>query len=335
MNSEILISRSPQMLHKAVIINGFPGCGKTMLSPIISAFDRVEIMQYAPVIEQMCELWGLDSIDEDVAKSMIKMNADMLIYNITMGRTSNCRPSDLSSIFKHKPLTHIRRMLAPGDLSVLDVVRKNKPILHLTTHALLPYAELLLNTFGDKLVFIEVVRHPLYTIIQQEGNLSRVSEVGDPRDQHIRYTFHQKEYQFNWRGMEDMYNIGNSYERAIYTIDQYYSDIFSNNRASLTIYFEKFVKSPENYLNNISSLLGSDIAKNVRKEMKRQKVPRTMLADGPSLDIYSRCGWTPSKFYSEEEELNARREIVKKNVSTDALALLDSICNKYEKLNMH
>ena len=126
-NSEILISRSPQMLHKAVIINGFPGCGKTMLSPIVSAFDRVEIMQYAPVIEQMCELWGLDSIDEDVAKSMIKMNADMLIYNITMGRNSNCRPSDLSSIFKHKPLTHIRRMLAPGDLLIPDIVRKNKP----------------------------------------------------------------------------------------------------------------------------------------------------------------------------------------------------------------
>ena len=69
------------MLHKAVIINGFPGCGKTMLSPIISQFDRVEIMQYAKLIEQICKLWGLDYIDEDVAKSMINPLAPTALVN--------------------------------------------------------------------------------------------------------------------------------------------------------------------------------------------------------------------------------------------------------------
>ena len=67
------------MLHKVVMIDGFPGCGKTMLSPIISAFERVEIMQYAPLIEQICELRYLDCIDEDVAESMVRMNTDLLM----------------------------------------------------------------------------------------------------------------------------------------------------------------------------------------------------------------------------------------------------------------
>ena len=116
------------MLHKVVMIDGFPGCGKTMLSPIISAFDRVEIMQYAPLIEQICELRYLDSIDEDVAESMVRMNTDLLIYNVMMGRNSNCRPTDLSSIFKHKPLKHIRRMLASGD-ETNSIEQYHKPLI--------------------------------------------------------------------------------------------------------------------------------------------------------------------------------------------------------------
>ena len=112
------------------MVNGFPGCGKTMLSPIISTFDHVEIMQFAFLIEQMCELWGINRIDSDVAESMIKMNADLLLYNVMMGRQTNCRPSDQSSIFKHKPIEHIRRMLSTGDKSILKIIQEKKQILN-------------------------------------------------------------------------------------------------------------------------------------------------------------------------------------------------------------
>ena len=67
LNNVIRISREQQLLHKVVMVNGFPGCGKTMLSPIIAAFDCVEIWQAAFLIEQMCELWGINRIDSDVA----------------------------------------------------------------------------------------------------------------------------------------------------------------------------------------------------------------------------------------------------------------------------
>ena len=58
-DSSFSVSRKAQMLHKVVIVDGFPGCGKTMMSPIISSFDRVEIMQYSPPFEQICELFFL------------------------------------------------------------------------------------------------------------------------------------------------------------------------------------------------------------------------------------------------------------------------------------
>lgn len=315
------------MLQKVVIIDGFPGCGKTMLSPIVSAFNGVEMMQYAPLIEQLCELWGLGRIEDDVAESMIKMNADVLLYNIMMGRNSNCRPKDLSSIFKHKPIKHILRMLKKGDEVIPALIEQNKPILHLTTHMLLPNSKPLFNALSKKLIFIEVVRHPLYMIIQQERNFKMFEGSRNP---HVRYTLDDREYSFFTKGWEDVFDESNSFEKAIYSMKWYYTKIFSNdNNDCVTIPFELFVKSPESYLENISSLLDSSICKNVRKEMKSQKVPRKQLCDGPALDVYKKCGWTPPKYFSEESELEARRELVANNISDKALAVLDDISKKY------
>lgn len=315
------------MLHKVVIVDGFPGCGKTMLSPIISAFDRVEIMQYAPLIEQMCELWGLNRIDDDVAESMIKMNADLLIYNIMMGRNANCRLNDLSSIFKHNPIEYIKRMLRKGDELIPLLIEEKKPVLHLTTHMLLPNSKPLFNALGEKLIFIEVVRHPLYMIIQQEKNFSMFE---GPRNQHIRYTLNNKEYIYFAANWEDIFDKSNSFEKAIYSIQWYYSMIFSGDCANIMIVpFEAFVKNPDLYMNDLSSELESPITKTIHKEMKNQKVPRKQLSDGPALDIYKRCGWVPPSTFSEEYELDARRKLVEKNVSDEALAALDSISEKY------
>jgi hypothetical protein len=310
------------------MINGFPGCGKTMLSPIISSFNKVEIMQYPSLIEQICELWGLGRVDDDVAESMIRMNADLLIYNCMMGRNANCRPSDLSSIFKNKPILHLIRMLKKGDEAIIPLVKKEKPILQLTTHMLFPSAQLLFNALSDRLIFIEVVRHPLYMIIQHEMNMAKLD---DPRFQHIRYELDGEEYTFFSDGIEEKIKSGNTFEKAIYSMEWYFNKLAQDepNPNILVVPFEIFVKNPENYMHCISKLLGSPITNNVKREMKRQKVPRKLIADGPSLDIYKKCGWEPPKSSSESEELEIRRELVKRHVDSEALAILDDISKKY------
>ena len=63
--------------------------------------------------------------------------------------------------------------------------------------------------------------------------------------------------------------------------------------------------------------------------MYNQKVPRKQLSDAPALDIYKRCGWEPPMYFSEEKELEARREFISQNVSTEALKALDKVCEEY------
>lgn len=323
------ISRDSQLLHKVVMVDGFPGCGKTMLSPIISAFPKVELIQYSSLIEQICELYNLKQINKDAAQSMIRMNADLIIYESMMGRRANFRPTDLSSIFKNKPFKHIKRLFQAGDLVIPEVINQEEPILHLTTHMLYPAIDLLEHSFRDKLIFIEVVRHPLYMIIQHEMN---IKNIDDPRFQHIRYKNDDKEYTFYVEGWENLFDRSNSFERAIYSMQWYFDKIKSmpeNN--ALFIPFELFVKSPDIYIDKIAISLASEAGKDVRKEMIKQKVPRKLLSDGPALDIYKRCGWVPPQSYSEEDEINIRRELVKSHVSKKALSVLDELSSFYEK----
>ena len=71
--------------------------------------------------------------------------------------------------------------------------------------------------------------------------------------------------------------------------------------------------------------------KTVKKSLKLQKVPRQLISDGPSLEIYKRCGWEPPKYFSEELELKARREVISREVSGEFIGILDDLSKAYEE----
>ena len=50
---EVQIIRKSHLAEKVVFIDGLPGCGKTLFSSLLSAFDRVEKITYSYEIEQL------------------------------------------------------------------------------------------------------------------------------------------------------------------------------------------------------------------------------------------------------------------------------------------
>ena len=87
-SSKPTIVRQGHLAEKIVIVDGQPGCGKTMLSPIISAIDRVELINYAFEIEFICRLFYLNKMEKDAAVAMVRMLADLQLYRTMMGRES-------------------------------------------------------------------------------------------------------------------------------------------------------------------------------------------------------------------------------------------------------
>jgi len=212
------VVRRPSMTEKIVLIDGQAGCGKTMLSPIVASLDRVELLTFPFGIEHMCAMRYLQKIEDDAARSMIRMITDLQLYRNMMSREINFRPTDLSSVFRDvDPIRYIKRLFLKGDEYVPERVKKEKPILHLATHNLLSFSEPFFSGVGDRLTYIEVVRHPLYMLKQQALNMQRL--ISDVRHFAIYFDYKGYDLPFYAAGWEDQFIASNDVEKSILTDD--------------------------------------------------------------------------------------------------------------------
>ena len=336
------VTRDNNLLQSVVFVDGQPGCGKTLLSAIIASLERVELLNYSPEVENLCILKELNKIDEDAVQTMIKIQMDLVLYETMMSRRVNFRVSDLSSAFKDvKTFTYIKRLFKRGDEIIPNRIELIKPILHFAVHNLLPVSKPVFLSLKEKVKFIEVVRHPLYMIIQQTLNhINWSNNKGSARQFRIYLDIDKKQVPFSSRNFHEEYSSLKPVERAILEIEDFYklSNKFKNENSKLTknlitIPFEDFVLNPQIYINKITKLLGTKVSKKTNQIMIKQKIPRKKISDGIPLQIYKRCGWAPPiKGLSEKDELMIRRDfVIKQKAKSFYIDLLEKISEEYEK----
>lgn len=333
--------RNEILLEELVLVDGQAGCGKTLFTAIIAAMDRVELLKYSATLENICALKYLDKITDDAAQAMLRIEMDLALYETMMSRNTNFRPSDLSSVFRDVDFwIYVKRLFSKGDKVIPNRIKKENPILHFATHNLLAFAEPIFESFGNKVKIIEVVRHPLYMVIQQTLNHENWSkEKNTARQFHLYIQHHGSEVPYYTHGWEKLFIESKPVERAIFEITSFYNKTetykqFNNHKNQiLTIPFEKFVLDPWPYMNKIQELLGANITQKTKKVMKKQKVPRQIISDGIPLAIYKRCGWEPpEKGLTETQELEKRRQYaLDQGASKEAMESLDRTCQEYEE----
>lgn len=336
-NETLKITRPDSFSSSVVFIDGLEGCGKTLFSALISSFDRVEKLTYSYEIEHICTLNFLNKIESSTCSSLIQMWTDLILYNTMMSREVNFRPSDLSSIFKHnRKFQYIKRLFNKGDEHIPSVINNEKPILALTVHKLISCATPIFESLGNRVRFIEIVRHPLYMIIQQSLNNEKL--INSVRDFVIYFDYNGINVPWYTKGWEKEFLSLNPIEKSIVYIDKMTdltnsikTNLDKKNHLILTIPFEKFVIKPEDFMNKIADHMGSSITKSTLKELKKQNVPRQKYSDGLPLEIYKRCGWEkPDKDLNELQEFQKRRDFVEQGVRKKYIELLDRLSAKYE-----
>jgi hypothetical protein len=320
----IEIVKEISLLNKLVIVDGHPGCGKTMLSPILSSLERVEKLSYNYELEFYCALHYLDKLDLNTTECMINLNLDMLLYNQMLGRDINFNLSDMSSALNDiNPNRYIRRMMdnnKPGDIP--DIIKYTDPILHLTTHNLLPASSPLFSSLKDKLVFIEIVRHPAFMIRQQSINMERM--YGNKRDFGVNINYKGIACPFFLKGYEDDYIKSNNVERAVLSIEAMTNVQKSIKNNIITVPFESFVVKPDKYIKIILEKLDTKFTNYTYDEMNRQNIPRKKSEEGVDLPQYRHLGWRPNK--QKEDEM----EFVKNNSSKEMFERFKTLCYNYE-----
>ena len=337
--------RNECLVNKVIFIDGQPGCGKTLFTSILSTFEKVEIFKFSPEIENICALNYLNKIDNDAALSMLKIQMDLDIYQLMMSRELNFRPTDLSSAYQNPNLKkYIKRLYFKGDDLVPAKIKKEKPISHYATHNLLSYSKPIFESFPGKIFFIEIVRHPIYQVIQQSINHSNWQKKnGTSRQFHIYLKKRAKQYPFWANDYAEEFINSNNVEKSI--LDMHYMSLITKKNKKgklkkyskniLTIPFENFVYSPITYLKKIEKLINSSQTINTKKELKKQKVPRLKVSDGIDLELYKRYGLQKSTLgYSELEEIEIRKKIIYKNkIKNKYKIILDRLISDYNNKN--
>ncbi|MDA7792370.1 hypothetical protein N8979_00995, partial [bacterium] len=309
---------------------------------IMASLDRVEIANYAFEVEYACRLHALGGMTTDATVALIRMLIDGRLYTNMMGRDVNFRYSDLSSAFNTpNKLRYFKRIFGPGDMAVPAMIERENPILNLTTHDMCQVGGPLFDALGERLVFINVVRHPLFMIIQQTLNMERL--LNDARDIQVYFEYQGQELPYFATGWEDLYLASNAVEKAVYVIqhqEELRQEVLQKYRTCLghryiEIPFERFVKDPGPYLDQICKASGTAPGRKTATVMRGQKVPRKNVVDGISLAIYKRCGWeAPVRGLNECEEHAKRRQFaVDQGASDECLNVLDSLSREYELKN--
>tara|TARA_B100000315_G_scaffold247539_1_gene276345 strand:+ start:341 stop:1390 length:1050 start_codon:yes stop_codon:yes gene_type:complete len=338
-DNNLEICRSKYLADKVIFVDGLAGCGKTLFSPIVSSFNRVELLSYAYEIELVCSLFYLNKISKDAAVGMIKILTDLKLYNIMQSRDVNFRISDLSSVWRDaNKWRYFRRLFHKGDEHTIKRIRIEKPILSYTSHNILGFSEPIFSGLGNRVLILNILRHPLYMLIQNHLNMERLT-VNNPRVFTHTYSYNDHQLYFWTKEWKDLFLKSNEIDKAIYysvKLTELRNSFIAKNsqydNQILSIPFETFVLKPQPYLDKLEIFLGIKMSHKTKKVLKIQKVPRKKISDGIPLAIYKRCGWEPpEKAFTEQQELDKRRDYaLSQGASKDAMNALDDICQSYE-----
>jgi len=340
MRVENIIKRGNYLAEKIVFIDGMPGCGKTLLSNLVSGLNRVELLSYSYEIEHLVQLFFLNKIDENVLITMTQMYLDLKIYNTMMGRDLNFRYNDLSSVFKnHNSIEYLQRIFQPGDDAVINKIKNHKPILNISTHNIFPISLPIINALGKRCFFIEMIRHPVYMIKQQMLNMERLLN-DNPKYFSVNFEFEGKCIPFFTKGWETQFLKSNSYEKSVLYI-KHETEKKNKIRSFLkekkdcltyTLSFESLVIEPLKHIQIITELLETEITNKTFQVMREQNVPRLKVSESIDLEIYKRCGWKEMNGLTEFENMLELQKEIEKNINKDVKKILQQLVNDYEML---
>jgi hypothetical protein len=337
--------QSSYLAKKIVIVDGMIGGGKNLLSSIVSSLPNVEMWLHKPEIEDVCAMHHLGHLSLDAAKTLINIWADEEIYNQSMSRNTNFKPSDYSSVFHaSRPLRYFKRLFK-SPTEATKSLKKEMPILNLMTHVNTSYSKPLFEAIGERLIYIRISRHPMSTYLLQHNRKWNERWTIDDRHGPVMYktldqNFRSIHVPFYAKDIEKTYLNANYTDRAILLFDQWIrtSDDFIDKEAKSTkaaifdIPYEKFVFQPQTYINKIALSLGVTPDNITNKIMRRQGVPRSSLNDAPKSKVYSKMGWErPKKKFTLAENFAQGRTYAAETASSEALSILDKLAEDYEE----
>jgi hypothetical protein len=332
-----IFSRPTSLCKQIVVLDGLTGTGKTMMSPLLSSFERLQNARFEYMFEYLCIAASNHKISEDAAISLINLLADSKCYDGMISREINFRPTDLSSVFNgSSAFKYLRQLFVADGENVSKRIEEENPALLLVTHQLLGCIQPAMTAFGSRLHVVEMVRHPLYLLdhwnsyISMHGNNPRDFTLWLNHNSHLVPWFAA-----NW---ENKYIDSPQFDKVIYSITSLMKPVFeyfhreARGNVFTFIPFEQFALSPDSYLEKLEQTIGSSITQSTQRVLRAQGVPRKSINDGPQKSIYKRYALKKyDKKVSDEQNYQDLYTQAKRKSSELAFRELEKTIRSYEE----
>ncbi len=299
-----------------VAITGLSRSGKSMLAPIVSSLERADILKMDYTLEQYPVLNHLGLMSDRVTIYLMRYMVNFIIYNSQIGRNSNFRFSDWTSIWNTSdPRDYIKRLANEEGDSIFNKIKEKKLLNIFMFHNALWHAEIFFKAFPD-LIMIHIDRHPI-DLIHSWFRRNYGSNFYD-KDRSALTLINNKNnkipYYANSWGEE--YNRLSEMDRIIkmvYTINRnHYRTLEklpeNNQNQIIVINFDKMVTNPNFDIDRICSLLNTAQTSYTLSVMERERCPRKI----------------------DKIKRNVKFDEIKKISMTESLELLKEMVEDYE-----
>ena len=276
------LTEKESLIKNIVFISGLTRSGKSLMCPIISSFKNTEKVQMNHSLEPIPMLNYLGRIDDDTTKFLLQSGVNLAIYENSIGRNSNFRKDDLTSVWKYSnPLEYLHRLIEPdGDIALSKLKLQNRAF-PMMVHNGLWHSNIWFDALPN-LKIIHMQRNPIEIIF----SWMKKGYDGDfySSDRTMIVTFQHKEnylpyYAFGW---EEKYLSLNKVDRIIHMVKHIrtcHQDAYNKleNKYKERILFirhEKITENPNKYVAKVSNLIGEDASKDTSSILLEENCPR-------------------------------------------------------------
>ena len=318
------MSREYGLDTMCLVVDGIAWSGKGLIGPILGSFARVEIMREGGFTQLFSILYDLGKITRDAAVVLMKTEADSLLIDSLIGRNTNFRVKDSSSVWHNPNLwQYFRRVLLEDKIPLLERIKNDRPIFQYQTHGQLVNFELYYEAFGKRLRMVEMIRHPVDVIGKWVrsgyGELFGVN----PLQMTLCVRYHEQDVPHLALGWEDIYLSASPVERAIRMIESQWNQSYNTYKSIpammkeqiLIIPFENFAQHPKPYLSSLEQFIKSYMTRHTSRVLRRANCPR-ILHGRQSLDARE-----------------SRKKSFEQQVSKEARCILNRLIDEYETVS--
>jgi len=304
-----------------VTITGMTRSGKSYLAPMVCSFKGTERLFMDNVFEQFPFLHSIGGLSDESAVYLLRYSFDTMTYDSMIGRNTNFRFNDLSSVWKtDDPEKYFMRLNAPDKDGVHEKIEKENPRFVFMLHNSLMHADILFKAFPS-LKMLQMVRHPadLAHSWYLKGYGRDFWE--NPRVANLTIKWKENILPYYVVGWEKEYLSFSEMDRVIHLITRlikrenggFQSLSSKHKKQVLIIPFEGLVADPKQHLGKICNFLDmkETIYTPITIQKERERFPRLL----------------------NKQDRMKKRDELKKLSSESAYSLLEGMINKYESAN--